>query len=202
MVDEKDRKEPRFPNARSAEVKELIRQEIVQISENKDEKEFEFIGIAGGACRGDIIFHEVCKELGIRSEVLLALPAEKFIPVSVRRGGNEWVDRFNALEKDPEIEFKILSQEKELPKWMGRDITDYTFWRICASAGLPWCSPPWSSKDGWHEIADVPDPRLLDAPPCRSILVSIAGADAILCRRQRIARRRIAPRRRLCGPAK
>lgn len=129
MIDEEGRQEARFPNEKAADVKEKIRAEVQKITKEGNGAEKEFLGLAGGACGGDIIFHEVCKEEGIRSEVLLALPPDKFIAASVRRGGNEWVDRFNALENDPEIEFRLMSDDKVLPKWMGEDVETYSFWQ-------------------------------------------------------------------------
>ena len=136
MIDEEGRKEARFPNELAGEVKEKIMKEVQAIVKtdeesdtSQDPKDIKFMGIAGGACGGDIIFHEVCKELEIPSELLLALPQEEFIAKSVRRGGNEWVDRFNALDNDPEISCQVLSESYDMPKWMRDEGKDYSFWQ-------------------------------------------------------------------------
>lgn len=44
------------------------------------------VGIAGGASGGDILFHEVCRDLGVETELFLALPRETFQVTSVQRG--------------------------------------------------------------------------------------------------------------------
>jgi hypothetical protein len=47
----------------------MIREAVIK------EREFgsdELIGIAGGACGGDILFHEVCEELKIPTRLFLA----------------------------------------------------------------------------------------------------------------------------------
>jgi hypothetical protein len=54
------------------------------------------LGMAGGADGGDILFHEVCEELGIQSEVCLALPATEYVHTSVQAS---WAARFHRLLK-------------------------------------------------------------------------------------------------------
>lgn len=134
MIDEAGRNEPRFPNELADAAKKEIRSKVQFIvsEEQKrasDEKPINFLGVAGGACGGDIIFHEVCKELGIPSKILLALPQQEFIAKSVSRGGNDWIGRFNALYNDPEVDFHILSETEEMPKWLGTQDKSYTFWQ-------------------------------------------------------------------------
>jgi hypothetical protein len=52
------------------------------------------LGIGGAADGGDILFHEVCDELGIESEVCLALPAAEYVHTSVEPS---WTERFHRL---------------------------------------------------------------------------------------------------------
>jgi hypothetical protein len=122
MIDKKDRTERRFPadketTARSA-IKEVLEKEVSKI-------EGPVLGIAGGACGGDILFHEVCGELNIPTEMYLAVPREQFIVESVQLGGPNWVDRFNALFK--KLKHKVLAESKELPNWLQKK-PDYTIW--------------------------------------------------------------------------
>jgi hypothetical protein len=56
-------------------------------------------GIAGGACGGDIIFHELCAELGIPTEMYLALPVEEYKKKSVSFAGDDWEERFDKLKE-------------------------------------------------------------------------------------------------------
>jgi hypothetical protein len=52
------------------------------------------LGIAGAADGGDILFHEVCAELGVESEVCLVLPPAEYVRTSVQAA---WADRFHRL---------------------------------------------------------------------------------------------------------
>lgn len=51
-------------------------------------------GIAALASGTDIVFHEVCAELGIAVDAYLPLPADAFEAESVADGGPEWLRRF------------------------------------------------------------------------------------------------------------
>jgi hypothetical protein len=84
------------------------------------------LGIAGGACGGDILFHEVCEQLGVKTELDLALPEDKFQVTSVQRGGGNWIERYQKL-----ISCKVpavLQQDEALPRWLA-DKPDYDVWR-------------------------------------------------------------------------
>lgn len=84
------------------------------------------LGIAGGACGGDILFHEVCQQLGVETELYLALPEDKFQVTSVQRGGAGWVERYRVLTacRTP----SVLQQTEALPRWL-TDKPDYDLWQ-------------------------------------------------------------------------
>ena len=84
------------------------------------------IGISGGASGGDILFHEVCLELEIPSEMYLAIPSKKYLTASVQGAGPQWVERFNQLVQN--LECKILQNSTELPRWL-RDKKGYGIWQ-------------------------------------------------------------------------
>ncbi len=99
MIDKEDRDVPRFPKSKEFEVRKRIRMKLVDVI--KSDKN-QFIGIAGGACGGDILFHEVCEEMRISTEIYLALPVIEFKKRSVSFAGKEWDIRFDKLiEKLP-----------------------------------------------------------------------------------------------------
>ena len=84
------------------------------------------LGIAGGACGGDILFHETCAALGIPTRLFLALPGDRFQVASVQHGGPDWVERYRALcERLPA---RVLQDDKALPRWLA-DKPDYDIWR-------------------------------------------------------------------------
>jgi hypothetical protein len=122
MIDRKDRKEPRFPAQLEATAEAAIK-EAVQLQ--KDKYGDNLKGISGGACGGDIIFHEVCEELGINTELYLAVPREQFIVESVEFANANWVDRFDELYR--KLPKHVLSPTKELPKWL-QSKNDYSIW--------------------------------------------------------------------------
>jgi hypothetical protein len=124
MVDEEDRATPRFPRttAAEAEARRMIREGVLKEREFGDQ----LMGIAGGACGGDILFHEVCEELKIPTRLFLAVTKEQFVVESVRHGGPGWVERFNALcERVPRRE---LGDSIQLPVWL-RGKRDYSVWQ-------------------------------------------------------------------------
>ena len=84
------------------------------------------VGIAGGASGGDIIFHEQCAELGIPTQLLLALPRDRFAAASVAEAGPDWMDRYWALVG--RLDVKVLADSEQLPDWLAvRE--DYSIWQ-------------------------------------------------------------------------
>lgn len=122
MIDKTNRPNPRFPQAMEESVKSEIKKRVGKVMGQTAE---EWIGIAGGACGGDIIFHEVCKELGIETKLLLPFSKSDFIRESVAFAGPEWQQRFEVLYNT--LNTIHLSEKEELPKWLQRQ-QDYSIW--------------------------------------------------------------------------
>ena len=126
MVDAPDRTgPPRFPPTESAEreARRLIREAVAQ---ERALEQGRIVAISGGACGGDILFHEVCAELGIEARLFLALPPNQFSAESVRRGGPQWIERFFRLCE--RLKPLVLSESNQLPAWL-RGKKDYNIWR-------------------------------------------------------------------------
>ena len=84
------------------------------------------LGIAGGACGGDILFHEVCRDLGIPTQLFLALPRPDFQAASVDHGGPQWVERYNDLcDRVPP---RVLASSAALPRWLSGK-KNYDIWQ-------------------------------------------------------------------------
>lgn len=123
MIDQSNREQPRFPAAKES----VARQEIEKhVTAELARGGGAVIGMAGCACGGDILFHEVCADLGIVSKIYLALPKEQYIVTSVQHGGPRWVERFNQLNL--RLESRVLSPTKELPRWL-REKNAYSIWQ-------------------------------------------------------------------------
>lgn len=84
------------------------------------------LGIAGGACGGDVLFHETCLELGVPSELYLALPPDLFEASSVHRGGAAWIQRYRALAR--RLPAHVLQAAEPLPDWLV-DRHGYDVWQ-------------------------------------------------------------------------
>jgi hypothetical protein len=122
-IDAPDRAKPRFPPNRVDQARAMIEEKVTEVKEKTTGK---LLGISGGASGGDILFHEICQELDIPSQMYLVLPKNEYIKASVTDGGPGWVERFKRLfeQKHPEI----LSDSGELPRWL-RAKKDYTIWQ-------------------------------------------------------------------------
>lgn len=108
MIDAQDRKEPRFPAGKEAAARKAIRNSL---SEEKDKYGNQLRGIAGGASGGDILFHELCREMNIPGEIYLALPQDEYKRTSVSFAGKEWTARFDELTS--ELPVRVLPEKKE-----------------------------------------------------------------------------------------
>ncbi len=124
MIDEPGRVPERFParleaRARSA-IRERLQQEIARTAGP-------VVAMACGASGGDILFHEVSKELGLERRLLLPLPADRFRSESVSPAGRAWEERFDGLLRDfPAV--PCLARSDELPAWLGTR-ADYGTWQ-------------------------------------------------------------------------
>lgn len=121
MIDDEGRTPPRFPEACVAAARREIRRCLADLRPS--------VGIAASASGGDILFHEVCAELGIPTDMRLVLPPEQFVNVSVVKAGRDWAQRFWALveRKQREHRFAQLGENKELPGWL-HGKPDYNIW--------------------------------------------------------------------------
>jgi hypothetical protein len=123
QVDAPGRKEPRFPPDKEPLARVAIRDAV----EREASRYGGAVGIAGAASGGDILFHEVCAELGIPTKLYLALPAESYVTESVAPAGPDWVHRFYAIQsRFPAA--PILARTKDLPGWL-RHRRDYSIWQ-------------------------------------------------------------------------
>jgi hypothetical protein len=115
----------RFPPTPEAErtarglIEEALRVEL-------QEADGTLLGMAGGACGSDILFHEICESLGIGTRLFLALPEEEFLVTSVSRGGPDWVERYRRLCS--RVPPRVLADSKDLPRWLA-DRRDYDIWQ-------------------------------------------------------------------------
>ncbi len=134
MIDEPNRETKRFPADKEDVAREKIKEAILhEVNSGPGVA----AGYAGGASGGDILFHEVCAELGIPTRLYLAVPPQIYVTLSVDEAGPDWVARFWRLyaEHAERKQVRVLSKATEagdslqyLPAWL-RDKPKYRIWQ-------------------------------------------------------------------------
>jgi class 3 adenylate cyclase/tetratricopeptide (TPR) repeat protein len=90
MIDAADRRNPRFPPSKEAEVKELLGKQLAAMNAG--------IGFASAASGSDILFLEAMLARGGKIHLVLPWPAEEFEKTSVAPvGDGVWVERFHKV---------------------------------------------------------------------------------------------------------
>ena len=92
-LDDVQRAEPRFSPDMETRARAAIRRAVDAITLEYGPVH----GMAGAASGGDILFHEVCAELGVPTQVYLPMAQDSFIECSVAPAGSDWVRRFLSL---------------------------------------------------------------------------------------------------------
>lgn len=117
------REKPRFPPSMEGVARDAIRA-VVQAE--ADLAGGPVLGMAGAAHGADILFHEVCHELGIPTRVYLAIPREDYQVESVQEAGADWVERFRVIcDRSPPF---VMQPTRTMPEWL-QDKRDYTVWQ-------------------------------------------------------------------------
>jgi hypothetical protein len=86
------------------------------------------IGLASGSSGGDILFHEVCRELNIQSRLLLPISPDRFRSESVSPAGSGWERRFDAILASQTSPPVCLASRDELPSWLAHRVA-YNTWQ-------------------------------------------------------------------------
>jgi hypothetical protein len=122
-IDATNRDKPRFPSDKEQVARQKIKDAV---SEELNLPGGVAYGLAGGASGGDILFHEVCAELGIPTKLYLALPRDQFLVASVQSAGPNWVERFDRLQQ--QLPGRVLADSKKLPRWLSEK-ANYSVWQ-------------------------------------------------------------------------
>jgi hypothetical protein len=146
----------RFEAHQEATAKANIKTALSELQQSHGNTLF---GLAGGACGGDILFHEACAELGIESRLYLCLPKSKFEKASVESGGRQWVERLTiiynralvASQVNP-YALQILGSEDRVPDYVFNQNT--SFW-VRANRWLTHCAM--AQSDGRPRILLLTD---------------------------------------------
>jgi tetratricopeptide (TPR) repeat protein len=184
-IDQPDRAQARFPAAMQATARQEIRSQIDRAI-SAWPPGTTVLGLAGGANGGDILFHEVCAELGIATELYLPMAPAAYIAESVRvdptiDGTPSWIARFHAISQRCEAagSYHQLGETASLPSWASR-LRDYSIWernnRWMLQSALAWSAPKLTLLVLW-------DGRGGDAPGGTQHMVAVAEAAGAVVRR-------------------
>ncbi len=134
-IDAPDRDTSRFPPDKEAVAREEIKKRILK---EMNEGAGVATAYAGAASGGDILFHEVCAELGIETHLYLAVQPQIYVTTSVSKAGPDWVRRFwdlhkaHADRKRVRVLNPMTTAPKDpveyLPAWL-RDKGNYSIWQ-------------------------------------------------------------------------
>ena len=122
-IDAPDRLKPRFPADKEGIAREAIK---TALAAEKAQPGGVAMGISGGASGGDILFHEVCGELGIPTQLFLGIPRDRFVAASVAPAGSHWIERFDRIYLQSQR--RQMSNSDELPRWL-RGKPNYDVWQ-------------------------------------------------------------------------
>ena len=185
MIDKPDRAQPRFPAVMQATARQAIREQVDQALASWPVGAT-VLGIAGGASGGDILFHEVCAEQGIDTELYLPMAPAAYIAESVRvdpavDGTPSWIERFHAIAQrcGAAGNYHQLGEADSLPAWASR-LRDYSIWernnRWMLQSALAWGAPKLTLLVLWDGLGG-------DAPGGTQHMVTVAEAAGAVVRR-------------------
>ncbi|MFA7616710.1 MAG: hypothetical protein WCY16_09050 [Weeksellaceae bacterium] len=104
-----------------------------EIKKIKEKAVKNIFGVAGGASGGDIIFHEQCRKLDIKTGLFLPLPVEEYKKRSVADSGGDWIRRFNLLYSSLPVFFMpknfepFANSEEKLNVWQKNNLWQLDF---------------------------------------------------------------------------
>ncbi len=123
-IDAPGRTPERFPVRSEALARQMIHAKLEELQQQTTGS---IVGYAGCASGGDILFHEVCDELGIPTSVLLVGPRADYVRESVQDSGQEWIVRFDAILRGRGERVRELTDDMRLPQWL-RAVDGFSIW--------------------------------------------------------------------------
>jgi hypothetical protein len=110
-VDAPDRVTVRFPALQESRARSLIRETLSGLGQDN-----RFLGLASAAPGADILFHDVCAELGVPSTLCLPMPAADYARLEFK-DLDAWRSRFLTLLRRQQNVLE-LSDREGLPRWL------------------------------------------------------------------------------------
>lgn len=97
-------------------IRKLVKEQIRETEEAKAKLLF---GISGGAAGSELIFQEVCQQLGVKTHLYLATPRDHYVGqyVSALDNASHWVERFEKVYRKAFLRDELLDSAW-LPGWL------------------------------------------------------------------------------------
>jgi hypothetical protein len=92
MIDAPDRKTPRFPADKEDAARQWIVAALADLNAGPQD-----LGLTQGACGGDILFAEACRQRGVKLQLLQPFEEPVFIEKSVACANADWLKRYLAI---------------------------------------------------------------------------------------------------------
>jgi len=100
MIDHSRKDKKNFPPEKEAEIRNDIRKLLSKYKPNSNDRAY-LSGLSGGS---EIIFAEVCIEMGLEVKAYLPLSDSNYIREFVSPAGEDWVDRFYKIRNNPLVD--------------------------------------------------------------------------------------------------
>jgi tetratricopeptide (TPR) repeat protein len=131
MVDFPGKEKKTFPADKESEIRQDIRRKLESFKLIPDDR-----GFVGGLSAGsEIIFAEICVELGMRVKVFLPLPEAEYIREFVSPAGDDWVQRFYKVKNNPLVDEMYQIENVGRPKKDDDPFERNNRWALYSSLG-------------------------------------------------------------------
>lgn len=115
MIDAPNRPEPRFPPSLERGAAFAIRAKLAELEAGPGD-----LALSSGACGGDLLFAEACRDRRVPHDLRLPFEEARFLATSVAFADADWVARFEAAKRYAGDRFRIASRELgEAPAGVG-----------------------------------------------------------------------------------
>jgi hypothetical protein len=112
MVDYPGKEQATFPADKEEHIRKEIRHRLEKCGAGTEDIAY----VAGLSAGSEIIFAEICAEMGIPVKAYLPLPESAYVREFVSPAGSNWVDRFYKVRNHPLVDENYQSERLGEPK--------------------------------------------------------------------------------------